>query len=104
MSAPPYTIKYSATVAERLGDMDGKPQHEQKLKKIAKAIKLLREQGPSYPGLQTHKMQAIKSPDGRDVWNSYIENHTPSAWRVLWVYGDRDNPDEIEIISIGPHD
>ncbi len=101
MSAPPYKISYTTTVIERLEEMRQKRQYERKLKKIAKAIKLLTEQGPNYPGLQTHKMEAIPGPNGKDVWNSYVENNTPSAWRILWVYGD--DADEITIISIGPH-
>jgi mRNA-degrading endonuclease YafQ of YafQ-DinJ toxin-antitoxin module len=103
VSVPPYKIEYSETAAKRLEAMRQKPaQYERKLRKIAKAIKLLTEQGPAYPGLQTHKMEAIPGPNGKDLWNSYVENNTPSAWRVLWVYGDEG--DVIEIVSIGPHD
>jgi hypothetical protein len=45
-------------------------------------------------------------PADRDVkvWDSYVENRTPGAWRIFWQYG----PDEaglrvITVLYIGPH-
>jgi hypothetical protein len=100
VSAPPYRLTYAATVAELLHDMSHQAQYEAKLKKIRKALRLLSQVGPSHPGLKTHKMQVLSGPGGKPLWNCYVENNTPSAWRILWVYGDED---EIQVVSIGPH-
>jgi len=35
------------------------------------------------------------------VWQSYIENKTPVAVRIFWVYGP--NIKDITIIGIEPH-
>ncbi len=35
------------------------------------------------------------------LWESYVENKTPSAWRVWWIYGPADG--QITIVTIGPH-
>ncbi|HPY24908.1 MAG TPA: hypothetical protein PLK19_11360 [Mycobacterium sp.] len=46
-------------------------------------------------------MQYLKGPNGVTIWNSYIENRTPQAWRMYWV---RCDDGAIQIVSIGPHD
>lgn len=96
MTAPPFKIRYTDT-AERILNGLADPA---KMKKVRKAIRLLSEAGPRHPGLHTHKMWTLRGPNGEDLWNSYVENQTPSAWRIMWVYG---GPDEILIVSIGPH-
>lgn len=82
------------------GAKDSKAEQD-KFKKVRKAIKNMREIGPSYPGFHTHKMKTLTDEAGRPLWNSYLENKTPSAWRMYWVYRDDG---EIHITSVGPHD
>jgi hypothetical protein len=53
------------------------------------------------PSLQTHKYNAIQGQNGEEVFESYVENRTPAAFRVFWHYGP--NPQEITIIAITPH-
>jgi hypothetical protein len=56
---------------------------------------------PRYPGLETHDIEALSNRYGMKVWQSYLENHTPGAGRVFWVYG----PDQgdITVIGLEPH-
>lgn len=74
-----------------------------KLKKVRRTLARL-EQNPRHPGLHSHPYESF--PVNRDVkvWDSYIENNTPSAWRVFWRYGP-DEPDQpvITVLAIGPH-
>ena len=56
---------------------------------------------PTYPGLHSHKYRSIHGSAGEDVWDSYVENHTPSAWRIFWHYGPGSGT--ITIITIGPY-
>lgn len=100
MSAPPYQLNYTAET-ERVIDDLRTPQYAVKLKKVRKALKFLAEHGPTHPGLRSHPYQSVPGPRGETLWESYVENHTPSAWRIWWIYGP--NPDEITIITIGPH-
>lgn len=76
------------------------PQYAGKYKKVRKALGQL-EQNPRHPGLHSHKYQSIKGADGSDVWESYVENRTPGAWRIFWQYGAE--PDTIVILTVGPH-
>jgi hypothetical protein len=100
VSAPPYTLQYTAEAEKIIEDLCS-PQNAVKLKKVRKALKQLRELGPRHPGLNSHAYQSIPGPDGGTLWESYVENRTPSAWRMWWIYGP--GPDEITIVTIGPH-
>lgn len=69
-------------------------------RRLAKALALL-EQDPSYPSLVTHRFEGVEGPGGEPVWESYVENRTPSAWRIWWFYGPDSG--EITVVAIGPH-
>ena len=43
----------------------------------------------------------MKGPGGVTLWDSYVENKTPGAWRIFWIYGPEK--ERMTIISIGPH-
>ena len=69
-------------------------------KKFVKALKFL-QNDPKYPGLRTHEISQLTKRYGIKVWQSYLENNTPSAGRLYWVYGPDKN--DITIIGIEPH-
>lgn len=68
--------------------------------KVTKALDILAT-NLRHPGLQSHPFITMRGPAGETVWESYVENRTPGAWRVWWFYG----PDEgmITVVEIGPH-
>ncbi|TDV52264.1 hypothetical protein CLV71_105396 [Actinophytocola oryzae] len=99
MSAPPYVLRYTQEAEKVIGEL-GKPQYAVKLKKVRKTLRLLRDVGPSHPGLNSHRYQSVPGPGGAALWESYVENSTPSAWRIWWIYGQ---PDEIIVVTVGPH-
>jgi hypothetical protein len=100
VSAPPFTILYVPEAERILTDLQRGSQVD-KLKKIRKALRLLATQGPRYPALNTHRYESVPGPGGEPLWESYVENHTPSAWRIWWIYGP--GGDDITIVTIGPH-
>ena len=73
---------------------------EKLYKQLGKAMRLLSE-NPRHPGLRTHEIDALTARYGIKVWESYLENNTPGAGRMFWVYG----PDvgDITIIGLEPH-
>lgn len=87
MSGPPFTLLYAAEAQRVIRDLATKAQCADKLKKVRKALRLLQEMGPTYPGLNSHRYSSVKGPNGEEVWESYVENRTPSAWRIWWIYG-----------------
>jgi hypothetical protein len=71
-------------------------------KKLFKAIANLAS-NPFYPALQSHEIEPLTrrfSTESRSdkVFQSYIENQTPSAGRLYWVYG----PERQMITLVGP--
>ena len=99
-----YKLRFSTRVAETLKELeDGDPNQQTKLKKIRRALARL-EQNPRHPGLASHVYESFPVDRDVKVWDSYVENNTPSAWRIFWRYGP-DEPDVavITILAIGPH-
>lgn len=85
----------AASVLKRL-EADRDP----KLKKVRKTLGLL-ETNPRHPGLSTHEFTSLSGPAGEKVFEAYVEDQTPGAWRVFWYYGPR--PGMIRILNITPH-
>lgn len=71
-----------------------------KLKRVRNCLAKI-EQNPKHPGLNSHKYIDLKGPNGEEVWESYVENNTPSAWRIFWHYGP--NQAIITVVAITPH-
>ncbi|MEO8578220.1 MAG: hypothetical protein ABI556_16025 [Gemmatimonadales bacterium] len=69
-------------------------------KKFAHAIAHL-EENPFHQGLQSHEIDALSRRYGQKVFESYLENNTPRAGRIFWVYGPRRN--YITVIGMEPH-
>ncbi len=69
-------------------------------KRLAKAVKHL-ARNPRHPGLQSHEIGKLTERYGQKVFQSYLENNTPAAGRMFWVYGP--NRREITLVAIEPH-
>lgn len=71
-------------------------------KQLVKCVELL-QANPRHPGLKTHEYISIENPYSPDtkVFEAYVQNRTPGAYRVFWCYGP--NKGEITIIAITPH-
>ena len=57
---------------------------------------------PKYPGLNSHKFHGLTQMFQIDVWESYIQNHTPGAWRIFWHYGPEKNMLTVLMITAHP--
>jgi hypothetical protein len=69
-------------------------------RKLAKAVQHLAA-NPYHPGLQSHEIAPLTQRFGQKVFESYLENDTPGAGRMFWVYGpDRG---EITVVALEPH-
>ena len=69
-------------------------------KKLGKTLFLLSE-NPRHPGLESHEITSLSRRYGRKVWQSYLENKTPAAGRIFWVYGPSQG--DITVIGLEPH-
>jgi len=77
-------------------------QQEGLFNQVVKTLKLLRE-NPRHPGLHTHPYTNLEHPwaCSEKVFEAYIQNNTPGAYRIFWCYGPLKK--EITIIAITPH-
>jgi len=75
-------------------------EDERKLLKVQRTLGRM-EASIRHPGLQTHKYNGLVGENGEEVWEAYVENNTPSAYRVFWHYGPGQGV--ITIIAITPH-
>lgn len=71
-------------------------------KQVKKCIDFLRE-NPRHPGLSTHEFRSREHPHtpGGKVFEAYVQQKTPGAYRLFWCYGPEK--DQITIIAITPH-
>ncbi len=69
-------------------------------KKFAKAVKHL-QANPFHPGLSSHEIDDLTKRYGQKVFESYLENNTPGAGRLFWVYGPERG--QISMIGLEPH-
>jgi hypothetical protein len=100
VSAPPFDLRYTAEAVQVLSDLESK-QYQQERKRVLRTLKQLEVRGPRHPGLNSHPYQSVRGPGGAQLWESYVENRTPGAWRVWWIYGPEAG--ELTIVTIGPH-
>lgn len=71
-------------------------------KQTHKCIELLLA-NPRHPGLCTHEYSSLENPYNpkEKVFEAYVQNKTPGAYRVFWCYGPERG--EITLIAITPH-
>ena len=71
-------------------------------KQVYKTVTLLRS-NPKHPGLQTHQYHSLENPydQKQKVFEAYVQDKTPGAYRVFWCYGPGNK--EITVIAITPH-
>ncbi len=75
-------------------------------KQITKAIGFL-SSNPRHNSLNSHEINELSDRYSKilgykcKVWQSYLENNTPGAGRLYWIYGP--GKAEISIIGLEPH-
>lgn len=71
-------------------------------KQVGKTLRFLAAD-PKHPGLHTHVYTTAAHPWDKNgkVFEAYVQNRTPGAYRLFWCYGPKKN--QITIIAITPH-
>jgi hypothetical protein len=71
-----------------------------KFQRVLKTLGLM-ETNLRHPSLNTHKYESLVGANGEEVFEAYVENKTPAAFRVFWHYGP--TRDVITIVAITSH-
>lgn len=100
-------LRFTPSAEAVLRQLEGDADCAGLLKQVRKTLGLL-ETDLRHPSLRTHEFQSLGGPDGEKVFEACVQNRTPAAWRVFFVYG----PDRIEkgrripvltIVALTPH-
>lgn len=75
-------------------------QHDKKVNRVRKALALM-ETNIKHQGLHTHPYGSLTGNNGEKVFEAYVENHTPGAYRIYWHYGPGRGI--ITVLAITPH-
>ena len=75
-------------------------ENPKKHKKVLKCLGML-EMNPRHPGLSSHRYEDYDDVHGEKIWESYVENKTPGAFRVFWHYGPDEG--ELTVVTVTPH-
>lgn len=84
-------LRLSQEAQDCLNVLAGDPHSAGLLKQVRKVLVLL-ETNLRHPSLNTHKFKSLRGPGGEEVFEAYVQNQTPGAYRVFFHYG----PDIIE--------
>ena len=95
-----FELFYSREAAAQRRSLESDSGRARTWKAVRKTLGLL-EVDLRHPGLQTHKYAALQGPNGQEVFEAYVQNRTPGAYRVFRYYG----PDkgQITVLAITPH-
>lgn len=99
-----FKLRFASAADQTLKMLEaGDPNDHAKLAKVRRALARL-EQNLRHPGLASHPYESFPVDRDVKVWDSYVENNAPSAWRIFWRYGpnEQDQP-VITVLAIGPH-
>ena len=86
----------STRAKSRMLDKD----EERFFKKFLKALGFL-SVNPRHNSLATHEISDLSRKHGMKIFQSYLENNTPSAGRLFWAYGPEKR--DITILAVEPH-
>lgn len=94
-----FQLVFSEQAKEKLQGLETDKSKKALLNQLRKALGFM-ETNLKHPSLNTHKFDALQCKLG-DVFESYVQNRTPGAFRIFWVYGPGKK--QIYILDITPH-
>ena len=101
-------LRFTPTACAQLDEIENDPSRKGVLKQVRKTLGFL-ETNLRAKSLQTHKYESLTKRYWRDVFEAYVQQNTPGAYRVFWHYGD-DEIDKkgnrvpiITVVAITPH-
>lgn len=95
-----FRILLTTEAASNLEKLESDPSKKKRLNAVRKSLRYL-ENNPKHPSLNTHEYNSLTRQFGIKIFEAYVENKTPEAYRIFWHYGP--DKSEITIIAITPH-
>ena len=95
-------LRFTPTADEKRKKIENDPALKGVLKQVRKTLGYL-ETNLRAKSLQTHKFESLTRRYKREVFEAYVQQDTPGAYRVLWHYGNDEidkNGKRIPIITV----
>ena len=96
-----FRLEFTDEADETLDSLEGDKSQKARLKAVRKQLGYL-EKNPRHPSLNSKPYRTLSGPQGEPVWESYAQNNTPGAYRILWYYSKNESR-VIVIAAIEPH-
>jgi hypothetical protein len=80
-------LLFTDIASGHLAPLEDGPSAVGLLKQVRKTLGLL-ETIPRIKSLQTHEIDSLTRRYGVKVFEAYVQQHTPGAYRVFWRYGE----------------
>lgn len=94
-----FDIKWTVIAKEQYNEIKRDNSKKGLFKQIKKTIKLL-SINPRHTSLQTHEFHSLTQQFGQKIFEAYIQNRTPAAYRLFFYYSGKG---EITIQAITDH-
>ena len=101
-------LRFTRTASEQLDELKNSPASQGVYKQVLKTLGYL-ETNLRAKSLQTHEYDSLTRRYGEKVFEAYVQQNTPAAYRVFWRYGFDETDAKgkripvITIIAIVPH-
>jgi hypothetical protein len=97
-----FALVFTASAREELERLEASPRHAGLVRQIKKTLGFL-QTNPRHPSLQTHVFHSLAHPyqPREKVFEAYVQQRTPAAYRLFWCYGPQKG--QITVIAITPH-
>ena len=95
----PFKLIFSPRAVQRLYELENNPSKQGLLKQLKKALEFLKE-NPRHPSLSTHNYKEFSDYYEKEIFEAYVQQHTPGAYRIFFYYSRKN---EITIIAITQH-
>ena len=97
-----FAVVFAQRAQKELERLERSPQQGSLVKQLKKTLGFL-QTNPRHPSLQTHVFHSLEHPyyPKEKVFEAYVQQHTPAAYRLFWCYGPKKS--QITILAITPH-
>lgn len=97
-----FEIVFTRRADVELEHLEKASRHAGLIKQVKKTLGFL-QTNPRHPSLQTHVFSSLENPydPKQKVFEAYVQQNTPAAYRLFWCYGPGKN--QITVIAITPH-
>lgn len=95
-----FKLIFNDDAKDQLEELKNSNNKQTIFKAVCKTLAYM-ETNLRHPSLKTHEFTSLRGPESEKVFESYVQNRTPGAYRIFWYYGPNKN--EITIASIVPH-